>query len=234
MPPAVRIRPLPAITSVDGPMTSSGVTPSMMSGLPALPSATIRPSRTPMSALITPQWSSTTAPVITRSGVPSARVATDWPIDSRITLPPPKIASSPASGPGPPHRSSVTSISRSVSASRTRSPVVGPYSAAYLALEMSVIERARLLGPQAGNDSVSGQRHQRHLAGHARLEPHRGAGRDVQPVAAGRGPVEGQRRVGRGEMVVRSDLDRPVAGVLDGQRDPGSPRSQLDRSVEGD
>ena len=131
MPPAVRIRPLPAITSVDGPMTSSGVTPSMVSGLPALPRATIRPSRTPTSALITPQWSSTTAPVMTRSGVPSARVATDWPIDSRITLPPPKIASSPASGPGPPHRSSVTSISRSVSASRTRSPTVGPYRAAY-------------------------------------------------------------------------------------------------------
>ena len=113
MPPAVRISPLPASTSVDGPMTSSGVTPSMVSGLPALPSATIRPSRTPTSALITPQWSSTTAPVMTRSGVPSARVATDCPMDSRMTLPPPKMASSPASGPGPPQRSSVTSISRS-------------------------------------------------------------------------------------------------------------------------
>ena len=31
--------PLPAMISVDGPITSSGVTPSMMSGLPALPSA---------------------------------------------------------------------------------------------------------------------------------------------------------------------------------------------------
>ena len=35
------------------------------------------------------------APVMTRSGVPSARVAPDWPIDSRITLPPPNTASSP-------------------------------------------------------------------------------------------------------------------------------------------
>ena len=141
MPPAVRIRPLPARISVDGPMTSSGVTPSMVSGLPALPRATIRPSRTPTSALITPQWSRITAPVMTRSGVPWARVATDWPIDSRMTLPPPKIASSPASRPGPPQRSSVTSISRSVSASRTRSPVVGPYRAAYLALDISAIQR---------------------------------------------------------------------------------------------
>ena len=59
-PPAVRIMPLPATISVDGPITSSGCTPSIVSGLPALPSATIRPSRTPTSALTTPQWSSTT------------------------------------------------------------------------------------------------------------------------------------------------------------------------------
>jgi hypothetical protein len=49
----------------------------------------------PTSALTTPQWSSTTAPVMTVSGVPSARVARDCPIDSRITLPPPNTASSP-------------------------------------------------------------------------------------------------------------------------------------------
>ena len=55
MPPAVRIMPLPARISVDGPITSAGSTPSIVSGLPALPSATIRPSRMPMSALITPQ-----------------------------------------------------------------------------------------------------------------------------------------------------------------------------------
>ncbi len=127
MPPAVRILPLPPITSVDGPITSAGSTPSMVSGLPALPMPTIRPSRTPTSAFTTPQWSSTTTPVTTRSGAPSARVAVDWPIDSRITLPPPKITSSPAPA-GPRQRSSVTSTSRSVSASRIRSPTVGPSS----------------------------------------------------------------------------------------------------------
>ncbi len=119
--PAVRIRPLPAMISVLGPMTRSGWTPSMVSGLPALPSATIRPSRMPMSAFTMPQWSSTTAPVMTVSGVPSARVAADWPIDSRITLPPPNTASSP-----PAHRSCSISMSRLVSASRIRSPAVGP------------------------------------------------------------------------------------------------------------
>ena len=79
MAPAVRMRPLPAMTSVDGPMTRSGWTPSMVSGLPALPSPTMRPSRMPTSALTTPQWSSTTAPVITMSGAPSARVARPGP-----------------------------------------------------------------------------------------------------------------------------------------------------------
>ena len=48
----------------------------MMSGLPALPIAVMRPSRTPTSALTMPQWSRMTAPVMTRSGVPfEARVA---------------------------------------------------------------------------------------------------------------------------------------------------------------
>ncbi len=129
MAPAVRIRPLPAMTSVPAPITRPGWTPSMVSGLPALPSATIRPSRMPTSALITPQWSSTTAPVMTVSGVPSARVARPWPIDSRMTLPPPNTTSSP--GAGPALRSRSTSMSRLVSASRMRSPAVGPYSAAY-------------------------------------------------------------------------------------------------------
>ena len=55
MAPAVTMRPLPAMISVDGPTTRSGCTPDMMSGLPALPIATMRPSRIPMSALMIPQ-----------------------------------------------------------------------------------------------------------------------------------------------------------------------------------
>ncbi len=59
MPPAVTMRPSPAITSVDAPMTIPGVTPAMMSGFPALPSPAMRPPRMPMSALTMPQWSRT-------------------------------------------------------------------------------------------------------------------------------------------------------------------------------
>ncbi|PQM44403.1 hypothetical protein C1Y40_05437 [Mycobacterium talmoniae] len=55
MAPAVTIRPSPLRISVDGPTTSSGCTPAIVSGLPALPSATMRPSRMPMSALMIPQ-----------------------------------------------------------------------------------------------------------------------------------------------------------------------------------
>ncbi len=62
---------------------------------------------------------------MTVSGAPSARVVLPWAIDSRMDLPPPKTASSP-----PTVRSCSTSIHRSVSASRTWSPVVGPYRAA--------------------------------------------------------------------------------------------------------
>jgi hypothetical protein len=102
-------------------MRSAGWTPSAMSGLPALPSATMRPSRTPTSHLTTPQWSRTTAFVMTRSGAPSARVVVPCSIDSRIVLPPPKTASSP-----PAQSSRSTSIQRSVSASLTWSPTVGP------------------------------------------------------------------------------------------------------------
>ena len=49
MPPAVRMRCSPAITSVDVPMTIS--MSSMMSGLPAAPMALMTPSRMATSAL---------------------------------------------------------------------------------------------------------------------------------------------------------------------------------------
>ncbi len=54
-PPAVTILPSPAITSVEAPRTMPSVTPAIRSGLPALPTPTIRPSRMPMSAFTMPQ-----------------------------------------------------------------------------------------------------------------------------------------------------------------------------------
>ena len=91
MPPAVTIVCSPEITSVPGPMTSAGSTPSCRCGLPALPTPTIRPSRTPMSPLTTPSTGSRTiAPVTTRSSAPDSRVAAgSCAMPSRIALPPP-------------------------------------------------------------------------------------------------------------------------------------------------
>ncbi len=54
MPPAVRMRPSPAMHSVPGPTTMPGVTPAMTSGLPALPMPAMRPPFTPTSALKMP------------------------------------------------------------------------------------------------------------------------------------------------------------------------------------
>ncbi len=55
IPPAVRMRPSPAMISVVGPISSAGSTPSIVSELPALPSATIRPALMPTSHLTMPQ-----------------------------------------------------------------------------------------------------------------------------------------------------------------------------------
>ena len=69
-----------------------------------------------------PALSTITALVITRSGVPdSRRAVADCPMPSRITFPPPNFASSPYTV-----ASCSIWMTRSVSARRMRSPVVGP------------------------------------------------------------------------------------------------------------
>ena len=92
-PPAVRILPSPAITSVPGPMMI--VTFGWMSGLPALPIEWILPSLMPTSALTMPQVSTISALVMTVSTAPWRLVIWLWPMPSRITLPPPNFTSSP-------------------------------------------------------------------------------------------------------------------------------------------
>jgi hypothetical protein len=69
------------------------------------------------------------------------------------------------------------------------------------------------------HDPLAGERDQLDAALLARLEAHGGARGDVQAHAARRGAVEAERRVGLGEVIVRADLDRPVAGVLDDDGD---------------
>src|ERR1700677_2625017 len=64
----------------------------------------------------------------------------------------------------------------------------------------------------------SRERDQRHLAGLAGLEPHRGSGRDVEPHAARLLALELQRRIGLEEMIMAADLDRAVTRIGDRER----------------
>ena len=62
----------------------------------------------------------------------------------------------------------------------------------------------------------------------AGLEPHRCAARQVQPHAVRLHAVEDQRPVDLEEVVVRPDLHRPVARVVDAQRHDGQARVELE------
>src|SRR5262249_33001742 len=65
------------------------------------------------------------------------------------------------------------------------------------------------------NRSRARERHQRHLAGLAGLEPHRGPRREIEAHATSLFAVEFQGRIGFEEMIVAAYLNRPVAGVGD-------------------
>src|SRR5882724_3581608 len=92
----------------------------------------------------------------------------------------------------------------------------------------SVSERAGDAAVEAVHDARPGIGDEPHDAALARLEARRRTGRDVETVAARNGAVEAQRRVGLEEMVVRADLDRPVAGVGDLDLDRGAAGVELD------
>ena len=77
----------------------------------------------------------------------------------------------------------------------------------------------------------AGERDERHAARLARLEAHRGARGDVQPHAACGVAVEVERAVGLGKVVVRADLDRPVAGVDGAQHGAAAAGVDLDLAV---
>src|SRR5580698_603764 len=59
----------------------------------------------------------------------------------------------------------------------------------------------------------AGNRDERHVARLSGLEAHGRAGGDVEPHAARLFTIELERGVGLEEMVMRADLDRPVAGI---------------------
>ena len=92
--PAVAMSPYPMIGSVFGPIVMS--TPDVMSGLPARPIPTMRPSLMPMLVFSTPRnGSSSRTPAISTSSSLSAVARSDWVIRERMFLPYPHSGSSP-------------------------------------------------------------------------------------------------------------------------------------------
>src|SRR6185437_15243003 len=71
---------------------------------------------------------------------------------------------------------------------------------------------------EAVDGTLAGERDERHLARLPRLEAYRRAGGDGEPHAARLLALEFQGRIGLEEMIMRADLDRPIAGVGDGER----------------
>ena len=90
MPPAVRIMPSPAMTSVPAPMTRSRPAGCRVAGLADAGDAAVL---MPTSAFTMPQWSTISALVMVSAAVGGDALV--WPMPSRITLPPPNFTSSP-------------------------------------------------------------------------------------------------------------------------------------------
>ena len=83
------------LTNQVGAFWLNPLSPEVLSGVPT---ATIRPSRIPMSPLTIPQWSMISALVITQSAAswwPGPLTTWLWPMPSRMVLPPPNLTSSP-------------------------------------------------------------------------------------------------------------------------------------------
>ena len=124
IPPAVAIKCAPLCTSVLAPIIILGVTLSIVSGLPACPMPTMRPSRIPISALIMPNLASMIITlIITKSNTFGlSRVAVPLcAMPSRTLLPPPNLHSSPLV-----NKSRSMVAHKLVSPKRTLSPTVGP------------------------------------------------------------------------------------------------------------
>src|SRR5229473_6324080 len=93
--------------------------------------------------------------------------------------------------------------------------------------------RAQSVGKvvQPGQFAAAAECHERDFLPGAGFEPHRGACGNIKPHAERGGPVEFHGLVDLEEMEVRTDLDRPIAGVTRLQFDRAAPRIEIDAAV---
>src|SRR5918994_3810225 len=211
-PPGVTIMPVASTTAVAVSSTTS--TPSIVSGLPARPIATIRPFATPRLVPRTPRTGSATSPPTIAISTPPRSARTPRP--SRIVLPKPGRMRS-----GPPQSSRSGTTQRSESASRTASGTpVPPFARG----RQRRLERAVGVQRPVGQPGVpadhagAAERDEEKLARSARIEEHLLAGLDREPHAPRRRALEPQRAVDLEEVEVRGHADRHLPLVDDGQR----------------
>src|SRR3954470_17016312 len=172
---------------------------------------------------------------MTRSGAPSALVSVlSNPIPSRMDLPPPNTISSPK-----PRRSFSISMYKSVSPSRTRSPVVGPKRLACSRREISAmrscgvrsdrfesafaqaLDGTRRVAVGCTIDQIvepvyaprAAERDEVHGSLIAGLEANRRRRRNVEMHAERGAAIERERLVDFEKMKMRADLYRTIAGV---------------------
>src|ERR671910_371635 len=220
-PPGVTIMPVASTTAVL--VSSTTAMPSIVSGLPARPIATMRPSRTPRLVARTPSTGSATSPPTIAISTPPRSARTPRP--SRIVLPKPGRI---RSGPPPPAWAAGGRGQGWEPGSRVPSgTAVPPRAGERQRRLLRAVRVERPVGEPgvAADDALAAEREQDDVAGPAGVEEHLGAGRDGQPHAPGGGAVEAQHAVDLEEVEVRGDADRVLALVDDGQRGPvGEPR----------
>ena len=219
--PAVRIRPSPEMTSVDGPITQRRVHAVGDVGVAG-------PAEGDDPAVAEPDVGPDDAPVVEDDRVGDdgvgralgAACVVPWAIDSRIDLPPPKTASSP-----PKVRSCSTSIHRSVSPRRTWSPDGRSVQRGVRRAGVELSHRPRTWMPGHACAARAARRSatSREAPGSKR--------RDVPDGMSSRNPCAASRSKSRAALAsrqvqVRADLHRPVAGVDDDERARARRRSR--------
>src|SRR5262245_59956076 len=124
---------------------------------------------------------------------------------SRMTFPPPNFTSSPYAVKSP-----STSMTRSVSARRSRSPTVRPNISAYaprliswdMAFVLGLRQRTHHQPVEPEHEPRAAVRHELHFAGLTGLEPHGRSSGDIEAISDGGVTIERQGGVRLGEMKV--------------------------------
>ena len=214
MPPGVTTSPRASKTAV--PVSSTTPMPSIVSGFPARPMDTMRPSLMPIDVARTPSTGSSTRPPTTATSTPPRSARTPKP--SRMVLPQPAMISS-----GPETSSLSGATQRSLSPSLTAAGS-GTLVAPLPRQRQRRFQRAgRVQGAVhqaavSAHDAGAAERHHPHLAGLAGLDHDLHPGRHRQPHAPGRPAIEQQPPVGLEHVEVRGERDRDVGRVRELQR----------------